>query len=207
ASDLGLDVCKIELAQVVSKYIGETEKNLAKIFDEAEQCGVVLVFDEADALFAKRSDVGDSHDRYANIETSYLLQRMERYRGLAILTTNLRANLDEAFTRRISVSIDFPMPAVADRLRLWQRALAGAPCEPGLNLSEFAERLELAGGSIVNAALASAYIAAEAKTAITNDGLLRAVRWELQKAGRLMGTDALEALLPSTTGSSRTPHP
>ena len=143
ASDLGVDLCKIDLAQVVSKYIGETEKNLAKIFNEAEQCGVVLIFDEADALFGKRSDVKDSHDRYANIETSYLLQRMERYRGLAVLTTNLRANLDDAFTRRIGVAIDFPMPGAADRLRLWQRALAGAPLDEGLNLQELAERLEI----------------------------------------------------------------
>jgi hypothetical protein len=207
ARDLGLDVCKIDLAQVVSKYIGETEKNLAKIFSEAEQCGVVLVFDEADALFAKRSEVSDSHDRYANIETSYLLQRMERYRGLAVLTTNLRANLDEAFTRRIGVSIDFPMPAGGDRLRLWQRALAGAPCDPNLNLRVFADRLELAGGSIVNAALAAAYVAAEAKGAVSNDALLRAVRWELQKAGRLMGAEALDALLPATLENPRPPRP
>jgi SpoVK/Ycf46/Vps4 family AAA+-type ATPase len=198
ANDLGLDVCKIDLAQVISKYIGETEKNLAKIFDESERCGVVLVFDEADALFGKRSDVKDSHDRYANVETSYLLQRMERYRGLAILTTNLRANLDEAFIRRIGVSIDFPLPGAADRLRLWQRALAEAPCEPDLVLAEVSERLELAGGSIVSAALAAAYLAAEAGCPVSSELLIRAVRWEQQKAGRLMGSDSLDALLPSS---------
>jgi len=203
AADLGLDLCKIDLAQVVSKYIGETEKNLAKIFSEAEQCGVVLVFDEADALFGKRSDVKDSHDRYANIETSYLLQRMERYRGLAVLTTNLRANLDEAFTRRISVSIDFPMPGPADRLRLWKRAIAGAPCAPDLNLQELADKLEIAGGNIVNCAVAGAYLAAEERTAIDNERLLRGVRWELQKMGRLMSTEAMEALLPATAGALR----
>jgi len=203
ANDLGLDVCKIDLAQVISKYIGETEKNLAKIFDESERCGVVLVFDEADALFGKRSDVKDSHDRYANVETSYLLQRMERYRGLAILTTNLRANLDEAFIRRIGISIDFPLPSAADRLRLWQRSLAEAPCEPDLVLAEVSERLELAGGSIVSAALAAAYLAAEAGCAVSSELLIRAVRWEQQKAGRLMGSDTLDAFLPSSDRAGR----
>ena len=203
AADLGLDLCKIDLAQVVSKYIGETEKNLARIFDEAEQCGVVLVFDEADALFGKRSDVKDSHDRYANVETSYLLQRMERYRGLAVLTTNMRANLDEAFTRRIGVSIDFPLPSPADRLRLWKRALAGAPYDPNLNLQEVAEKLELAGGAIMNAGLAAAYLAAEERDMVDSERLLRAVRWELQKVGRLMSADALAALLPSTSASTQ----
>ncbi|MGH2390994.1 MAG: ATP-binding protein, partial [Chloroflexota bacterium] len=197
ANDLGLDVCKIDLAQVISKYIGETEKNLGKIFDESERCGVVLVFDEADALFGKRSDVKDSHDRYANVETSYLLQRMERYRGLAVLTTNMRANLDEAFIRRIGVSIDFPLPEAADRLRLWKRALGQAPCEPDLALAEVAERLELAGGSIVSAALAAAYLAAEEHCAVSSELLIRAVRWEQQKAGRLMASDALDVLLPA----------
>ncbi len=196
AADLGLDLCKIDLAQIVSKYIGETEKNLSRIFDEAERCGVVLVFDEADALFGKRSAVRDSHDRYANLETSYLLQRMERYRGLAVLTTNLRANLDEAFTRRIGVSIDFPVPAAADRLRIWRRALAGAPCDPALDPTELAERLELTGGAIVNVAVAAAHFAAEEKGAIDHDRLLRAMRWELQKMGRLMGGDMLDALTP-----------
>ncbi|MGH2411190.1 MAG: AAA family ATPase, partial [Chloroflexota bacterium] len=129
---------------------------------------------------------------------SYLLQRMERYRGLAILTTNLRANLDEAFIRRIGVSIDFTLPGAADRLRLWQRALAEAPCEPDLVLAEVSERLELAGGSIVSAALAAAYLAAEAGCAVSSELLIRAVRWEQQKAGRLMGSDSLDALLPSS---------
>jgi SpoVK/Ycf46/Vps4 family AAA+-type ATPase len=160
---------------------------------------VVLVFDEADALFGKRSDVRDSHDRYTNLEISYLLQRMERYRGLAVLTTNLRANLDEAFIRRIGVSVDFPLPAPPDRLRLWQRALADAPCDPALNLQDVAERLELAGGAIMNAAVAAAYFAAEEQGVINGGRLQRAVRWELQKARRLMGSNALDALLPSTT--------
>jgi hypothetical protein len=196
ATDLGLDLCKIDLSQVVSKYIGETEKNLARIFAEAEGCGVVLVFDEADALFGKRSAVRDSHDRYANLEISYLLQRMERYRGLAVLTTNLRSNLDEAFTRRIGVSVSFPMPGAPDRLRIWQRALADAPCDAQLTLSDLAERLELAGGAIVNVAVAAAHLAAEDGGMIDGDRLVRAMRWELQKMGRLMDNDALDALTP-----------
>ncbi len=196
ANDLGLDLYKIDLAQVVSKYIGETEKNLSRLFDEAEASGVVLVFDEADALFGKRSDVKDSHDRYANLEISYLLQRMERYRGLAVLTTNLRANLDEAFTRRIGVSIDFPLPGASDRLRMWRRALDKAPCAPDLALDELAAGLELAGGAILNVAVAAAHLAAEEGAAINHERLLRAVRWELQKMGRLMDTATLDALMP-----------
>ncbi len=206
AADLGLDLCRIDLAQVVSKYIGETEKNLARIFDEAEQCGVALVFDEADALFGKRSDVRDSHDRYANIEVSYLLQRMERYRGLAVLTTNLRGNLDDAFTRRIAVIVDFPRPGPADRLRIWRRALAAAPCDPALDLEELAQRLDLAGGAIVNVAVAAAHLAAAEHGAIDCERLLRAVRWELQKMGRLLGSDALPILEPATAGAGRNGH-
>jgi len=118
AADLGLALFKVDLSQTVSKYIGETEKTLGALFDAAERLGVALVFDEADALFGKRSAVTDSHDRYANLETSYLLQRLERFSGLAMLTTNLGANLDEAFTRRLAVSVDFPLPQAADRLRL-----------------------------------------------------------------------------------------
>ena len=196
AADLGLDLFKVDLAQTVSKYIGETEKNLGRIFDQAEACGVVLVFDEADALFGKRSAVKDSHDRYANLETSYLLQRLERYRGLAILTTNLRANLDEAFTRRIAVSVDFPLPAKEDRLRLWEGALAQAPRDPALDLRLVAERAELAGGSILSAALAAAHYAAEEGGPIDADRLLRALKWEMQKNGRLFDPVLLAALLP-----------
>ncbi len=199
AADLGLDLCRIDLAQVVSKYIGETEKHLARVFDEAERCGVALVFDEADALFGKRSAVKDSHDRYANIETSYLLQRMERYRGLAVLTTNLRANMDAAFTRRITVSVDFPLPAAEDRLRIWQRALAGTPCDPRLNLDQIAERLELAGGVITNVAVAAAYLAAKEGGGVDGERLGRALRWELQKMGRWMGSDIAEVFVPAAT--------
>src|SRR5262249_21825494 len=122
AAELGLDLYRIDLSGVVSKYIGETEKNLRRVFDAAERGGTILCFDEADALFGKRSEVKDSHDRYANIEVNYLLQRMEEYRGLAILTTNIKTALDEAFRRRIRFVIDFPFPGPDDRERMWRRA-------------------------------------------------------------------------------------
>src|SRR5262249_50703446 len=120
AHDLNLDLYKIDLSGVVSKYIGETEKNLARIFDEAEATSAILFFDEADALFGKRSEVKDAHDRYANVETSFLLQRMEEYDGVTILATNLRRNIDEAFLRRLSFVVHFPFPEQAERLRIWQ---------------------------------------------------------------------------------------
>ncbi len=197
AHDLGLALVKVDLAQTVSKYIGETEKNLGQLFDAAERLGVALIFDEADALFGKRSAVTDSHDRYANLETSYLLQRLERFSGLAILTTNLGANLDEAFTRRLAVSVDFPVPGPADRLRLWERLLARAPRDPALDLGLLAERVELAGGAIMGAAVAAGYLAAEAGGVIDGACLAQALRWELRKAGRLVDNAALDALLPS----------
>ncbi len=128
ARDLGLDLYVIDLSTVVDKYIGETEKNLDRIFAEADRVNGVLLFDEADALFGKRSEVKDAHDRYANVEVAYLLQRMEQFDGLAILTTNLRSNVDEAFTRRLDAIVDFPMPEEADRVRLWRTHLpAGRP--------------------------------------------------------------------------------
>ena len=126
AGDLGLDLYVIDLSTVVDKYIGETEKNLERIFTEADRVNGVLLFDEADALFGKRSEVQDAHDRYANVEVAYLLQRMETFDGLAVLTTNLRANIDEAFTRRLDAIVDFPMPEEDDRRRLWRAQPAAA---------------------------------------------------------------------------------
>jgi len=197
AADLGLALYKVDLSQTVNKYIGETEKTLGGLFDAAERLGVALVFDEADALFGKRSAVQDSHDRYANLETSYLLQRLERFSGLAMLTTNLGANLDEAFTRRLAVSVEFPLPGAADRLRLWERLLGRAPRDPALDLRVLAERVELAGGAIMGAAVAAGYLAAEADGVIDGARLGQAVRWELRKAGRLVDNAAMEALLPA----------
>ena len=152
AHELRLDLYRIDLAPVVSKYIGETEKNLRRVFDAAEEGGAILLFDEADALFGKRSEVKDSHDRYANIEVSYLLQRMEAYRGLAILTTNLRSALDQAFLRRLRFVVQFPFPDAAQRAEIWRRVFPAETPVERLEPDRLA-RLNVAGGNIRNIAL------------------------------------------------------
>jgi hypothetical protein len=159
AQELQLDLYRIDLSAVVSKYIGETEKNLRRVFDAAEMGGAILLFDEADALFGKRSEVKDSHDRHANIEVSYLLQRMEAYRGLAILTTNLKDALDDAFLRRLRFVIEFPFPSAAERARIWRSVFPAATPTRGLDADKLA-RLDLAGGNIRNIALNAAFLAA-----------------------------------------------
>jgi SpoVK/Ycf46/Vps4 family AAA+-type ATPase len=180
ANDLHLDLYRVDLSQVVSKYIGETEKNLRQIFDAAETGGVVLLFDEADALFGKRSEVKDSHDRYANIEVSYLLQRMESYRGLAILTTNLKEAIDTAFLRRLRFVIQFPFPDAASRADIWRRLLP--PELPTDNLvPEKLARLAVSGGTIRNIALSAAFLAAEAGEPVTMSHVLLAARTEYAK--------------------------
>ena len=180
ANALGLDLYKIDLSSVVSKYIGETEKNLKRVFDAAEGGGAVLLFDEADALFGKRSEVKDSHDRHANIEVSYLLQRMELYRGLAILTTNLRASLDVAFLRRLRFIVEFPFPEAAERAEIWRRVFPTSVPVDGLNYDKLA-RLNVAGGSIWNTALNAAFLAADAQEPVRMTHLLRAARQEYAK--------------------------
>jgi hypothetical protein len=187
ARELGLDLYVIDLSTVVDKYIGETEKNLERIFDQAEDVNGVLFFDEADALFGKRSEVSDARDRYANIEIAYLLQRMERFDGITILATNLRANLDEAFTRRIDVLADFPSPEEEDRRRLWAMHLPPElPREADLDLDFLAEAFELAGGDIRNITLAAAYAAAVEGRAVSTEVLVRATAREYRKLGRLV---------------------
>jgi DNA replication protein DnaC len=187
AGALGLDLYKIDLSTVVSKYIGETEKNLARIFDEARTSNAILFFDEADALFGKRTQVRDAHDRYANVEVSYLLQKMEEYDGVVILATNLRKNLDEAFTRRLHVTVEFPVPDVADRRRIWEQIWpAATPRDPDLDLEFLAQRVEVAGGSIRNIALAGAFLAAADGGVVTMQHLLRATHREYQKMGKLL---------------------
>ena len=186
AGELGLDLYVIDLSTVVDKYIGETEKNLDRIFSQADRVNGVLLFDEADALFGKRTEVRDAHDRYANVEVAYLLQRMERFDGTAILTTNLRSNLDEAFTRRLDVIVDFPMPEEADRRRLWELHLDGAlPLADGLDLGFLARRFRLSGGNIRNIVLTAAHRAAATGQAVTMDDLVRATDREYRKLGRL----------------------
>jgi SpoVK/Ycf46/Vps4 family AAA+-type ATPase len=180
ANELRLDLYRIDLSQVVSKYIGETEKNLRRVFDAAEQGGAVLLFDEADALFGKRSEVKDSHDRFANIEISYLLQRMEAYRGLAILTTNIKSVLDTAFLRRIRFSVQFPFPDAAQRARIWQSVFPASTPTNNLDMYKLA-RLNVAGGNIRNIALHAAFLAAHSNEAVRMTHLLYAARSEYAK--------------------------
>jgi hypothetical protein len=188
ANELGLDLYAVNLATVVDKYVGETEKNLERIFTEAAGVNGVLLFDEADAIFGKRSEVRDAHDRYANIESAYLLQRMETFDGLAILATNLRANLDEAFTRRLDVVVDFPAPDPRHRHQLWERCLGPlVPRGDDLDLGFCARAFELSGGNIRSAATAAAYLAADADRPVGMADVIGAVAREYRKLGRLVG--------------------
>jgi AAA+ superfamily predicted ATPase len=187
AGDLGLDLYTVNLATVVDKYIGETEKNLERIFAEAGGVNAVLLFDEADAIFGKRSEVRDAHDRYANIESAYLLQRMETFDGLAVLSTNLRANIDDAFTRRLDMIVDFPAPDEKARLAIWERCLVPpVPTEPDLDLEFCARSFTLSGGNIRSAATTAAYLAAAAGGPIGMSELIAAVQQEYRKLGRLV---------------------
>ena len=183
ANELRLDLYRIDLSAIVSKWVGETEKNLSRVFDAAEAGGAILLFDEADALFGKRGEVKDSHDRYANIEVSYLLQRMESYRGLAILTSNLKESLDSAFARRIRFTVTFPFPDAAERAAIWQRVFPAATPTEGLDPAKLA-RLDLPGGSIRNIALNAAFLAADAGEPVRMAHLLRAARREFAKLER-----------------------
>ncbi|MFF4752177.1 ATP-binding protein [Streptomyces sp. NPDC002514] len=186
AADLGLDLYTVDLATVIDKYVGETEKNLERIFSEAAGINGVLLFDEADAIFGKRSEVKDAHDRYANVESAYLLQRMETFDGLAILATNLRANLDDAFTRRLDLVVDFPVPDAPQRRTLWDRCLGPLlPRTADLDLDFCADSFELSGGNIRSVAVTAAYLAAESGTPVTMADLIHAVQREYQKLGRL----------------------
>ncbi|MFP2930339.1 ATP-binding protein, partial [Pyxidicoccus sp. 3LG] len=188
AAELALDLYRIDLSQVVSKYIGETEKNLRRIFDAADEGGVILLFDEADALFGKRSEVRDSHDRYANLEVSYLLQRMEAYRGLAILTTNFKSALDVAFMRRLRFVVQFPFPDAEQRQELWRRVFPKRTPLSALDYPRLA-RVNMAGGNIRNIALNAAFIAASEGNPVGMGHLLRATRMEYAKLEKPL-TDA-----------------
>ena len=176
AGELGLDLYKIDLSSIVSKYIGETEKNLARIFAEAEASNAILFFDEADALFGRRSEIRDSHDRYANIEISYLLQKMEEYEGVVILATNLRKNMDDAFVRRMHFTVEFPFPSSSSRRRIWERIWP----------DDLHRRPEVAGGNIRNIALAAAFLAADDGGTVNMEHLTRAVQREYQKMGKVV---------------------
>jgi len=180
ANDLHINLYRIDLSAVVSKYIGETEKNLRRVFDAAEDGGVILFFDEADALFGKRSEVKDSHDRYANIEINYLLQRMEAFRGLAILATNMKSALDQAFLRRLRFIVTFPFPGAADRKRIWEKVFPAETPKDVVDYDHLA-RLNLTGGSIHNVVLNAAFLAARAGTPVTMSVIFEAARKEFRK--------------------------
>ena len=186
AGSLGLDLYVIDLSTIVDKYIGETEKNLDRVFNEADRVNGVLLFDEADAIFGKRSEVKDARDRYANVEVAYLLQRMEVFDGMAILTTNLRANVDEAFLRRLDAIVEFSVPDVEDRGRLWERNLPAAlPTSDDIDIDFLARRFTLSGGNIRNVAVGAAFRAAEGDRRVGMADLVRETAREYRKLGRL----------------------
>ena len=187
ASELGLELFKIDLASVVSKYIGETEKNLERIFAAAEQANAILFFDEADALFGKRSEVRDAHDRYANIEVAYLLQKMEGYEGVSLLASNLRQNMDEAFLRRLAFIVNFPFPDTQSRRRIWQGIWPAQVSFAGdVDFDRLAQQFKLSGGNIKNVALAAAFHAAQDGGRVSMAHLLQATKREYQKIGKVL---------------------
>ncbi|OCT11384.1 hypothetical protein A8709_06840 [Paenibacillus pectinilyticus] len=193
AGDLQLELYKVDLSQVISKYIGETEKNLHEIFEEAQLSNAVLFFDETDALFGKRSEVKDSHDKYANIETAYLLQKMEEYQGITVLATNLLNNIDEAFLRRINYVIKFPFPDSEYREKIWQSMFPpAAPLSDDVDFKYLAQRYEIAGGNIKNVVLSSAFLAAESGESIRMQHIIKSIRHELQKSGKILARQEWE---------------
>ncbi len=187
AREIGLDVYRIDLSQVVSKYIGETEKNLTKVFEEAHAANVILFFDEADALFGKRTEVKDAHDRYANVETGFLLQRMEQHDGVCILATNLRRNMDDAFLRRLHIVADFPMPGEGERRRIWQQHLPSAPMlGDDVDLDLVSRKFVMSGGEIRNAVVAAAFLAAAESSPVKMRHVVLGLWRELKKGGRVL---------------------
>ena len=204
AGSLGLDLYVIDLSTVVDKYIGETEKNLDRIFAEADRVNGVLLFDEADALFGKRSEVRDAHDRYANVEVAFLLQRMERFEGLAVLTTNLRSNLDDAFARRLDAIIDFPVPDEVDRLHLWTLHLPlTVPRSDDVDLGFLAGAFKVSGGNIRNICLTGAYLAAGAGRPVAMADLVRGTEREYRKLGHLCGEGEFGPYYQLVSGGGR----
>ena len=192
AHELRRDLYKVDLSGVVNKYIGETEKNLAKIFLEAEASNAILFFDEADALFGKRTKISNAHDRYANVETSYLLQRVEAYEGVVILATNLRENIDEAFTRRITFVVDFPFPDIASRKVIWRTHFPPqAPVGDDVDYDWLSSQLQVTGGAIKNIVLTAAFLAAADGGVIGMSHLLGGARREFEKIGKLWNEQAV----------------
>ena len=195
ACQLDLDIYRVDLSQVMDKFIGETEKKLSQLFDETHRSGAILFFDEGDALFGKRSEVNDAHDRYANVEIGYLLQRMEEHDGIVILATNRKQDMDEAFTRRFDVMIDFPMPNEKERLRIWQGMFPNeVEISPNINFKKLAKKFELSGGEIRNTVLTAAYLAADEKQLIGVQHIKKALKRELHKSGRVVDQNDLNSL-------------
>jgi hypothetical protein len=187
ARELGLELFRVDLSRVMSKYIGETEKNLSRLFDDARASGAILFFDEADALFGKRTEVKDAHDRYANLEIGYLLQRMEEHIGTTVLATNRMRDLDEAFTRRFHFILDFPLPGPSERLRIWEGMLPPeAQRDQGIDLEQLANNYDISGGEIRNSVVSAAFIAASEDSPIGLRHLRRGLRRELLKTGRVL---------------------
>lgn len=188
AREVGLDLFRVDLSQIVDKYIGETEKNLGRLFDTADGVNCILFFDEADALFSKRTEVGDSKDKYANVETAYLLQRIEQFPGITVLATNNARNFDEAFRRRMTYFINIPMPDQATRRRIWETVFPKElPLDRGISFDELAEKFEFSGSSIKSVAISAAYAAAAAGTPVTRRSIFEALQIEYQKTGKLLG--------------------
>lgn len=186
AHELQLDLYKIDLSTIVSKYIGETEKNLNRIFKEGQASNAILFFDEADAIFGKRSEVKDAHDRYANIEIAYLLQKMEEYDGMVVLATNFRKNIDDAFSRRMHFTLDFPIPNEPDRKRIWLNIFPiSAPLDKDIDFNFLARQFQITGGNIKNVALGAAFLAAQNGNLINMKNVIRATKREYQKMGKL----------------------
>jgi SpoVK/Ycf46/Vps4 family AAA+-type ATPase len=186
ASELGLELVRIDLSAVVSKYVGETEKNLAKIFDEAQDAHAMLLFDEADSLFGKRTELKTAQDRFANLEVNYILQRMETFDGVSVLTTNAEAAIDPALQRRLNFRIRFPEPEVEERARLWQQLLPPATGLGGVDFTALAERFDMTGGYIKNAVVRAAVIAARAGRAMIADDLWTGAHHEYVEMGKVM---------------------
>jgi AAA+ superfamily predicted ATPase len=203
AGELGLDLFKLNLSSVVSKYIGETEKNLDQLFEAAGAGNLVLFFDEADALFGRRSEVKDARDRYANLETSYLLQRLEEYDGVVVMATNFEKNIDDAFLRRIHTRVDFATPSAAERAAIWRHHLTHEAPLVDIDVDELARRFDLTGGSIRNASIHAAFLAATEGTGITMETVVRGLGREYRKLGRLLKSDDFGPWYPLVDGELR----
>ena len=193
ATELGLDLYRVDLARVVSKWLGETEKNLAEVFDAAEDGQVLILFDEADSLFAKRTDVKTSNDRYANLEVNYLLQRLDTFEGVAVLTSNLDGAIDPAFKRRLSLRLQFPFPDEDMRVRLWAAHVTPqTPTEGQFDFADLARRFPMSGGYIRNAAIRAAFLAAHEGRSLSQDYLMRAIQLEYREMGKLSTSTRIE---------------